>query len=221
MSLNLFEFVFILSFNLFWFSLNFPIVFFSFGRRHNPEPGQGVERGGRESPCLQLFIPSSHSRAHIAVWTRLLPEGAEKELEWDNLEEAGPGLVLRLLVCVPICPCSFLFLANRASLLLGSPCPSIPQRELSPSLTLADLLPSREVSCDHPTPLSVTGLARDMLPQCCQQEMRMNQLKGFWGRCFSLPRDAHRKRPPLSLGTLSCLVGCLKLQSFGDHGRHS
>lgn len=114
MSLNLFEFVFILSFNLFWFPLNFPIIFFffPFGRRHNPEPGQVVERGGGESPCLQLFIPSSHSRAHIAVWTRLLPEGAEKELEWENLEEAGPGLVLRLLVCVPICPCSFLFLAN-------------------------------------------------------------------------------------------------------------
>lgn len=28
MSLNLFEFVFILSFNLFWFPLNFPIIFF-------------------------------------------------------------------------------------------------------------------------------------------------------------------------------------------------
>lgn len=46
------------------------------------------------------------------MWNRLLPEGAEKELEWENLEEAGPELVLRPLVCVPICPCSFLFLAS-------------------------------------------------------------------------------------------------------------
>lgn len=113
---------------------------------------------------------------------------------------APAGLCAHLPLFFPI-PCKLSLPLARVPTPLPSSERAVPITDTSGFIT------PREVSCDHPTPLSVTGLARDTLPQCCQQEMRMNQLKGFWGRCFSLPREACPQEETPSLTGNSVLSG--------------